>query len=342
MAKHRVGRELGQKGRVGAGRFGAAISRTRARRAAGAAGRHALSSLIRSGDVIVSHPLFELSECPVQPRRDRGGRDPEQACRLLARESSTTRSATTSRSPAVRARSPSSSSGEKPSPNACSSASRGAPALGALLATLAPRVGAEPIERRRACDGEQPRTMCSAARIEPLPAAERRLERLARQVLGERPVLRQVQEVAVDVVEQLFGDRRERRRGQSVRRGASSVTACMPVLRRRRPLVTAIRRLRTGAPTGRAALSARRVQLDARRGRPCSPSPRRASPRARRLAPRSSRSVLPRARAPRAPSAPHGVAALGPAATPPPAAAAGQLRASLTREIRPAALVRAQ
>ena len=85
-AMRNTGPSFGHKARrVGAGDW-AEISRTRALRACGAAGRLALSSSIRSGDVIVSHPLFQLSECAVQPRRDRGGCDPEQFCRFLARE----------------------------------------------------------------------------------------------------------------------------------------------------------------------------------------------------------------------------------------------------------------
>ena len=65
----------------------AAISRTRARSSAGAEGRDARSSWIRSGDdVMVSHPLFELRKCTAQSGRDGRGGDPEQAGGLLAFE----------------------------------------------------------------------------------------------------------------------------------------------------------------------------------------------------------------------------------------------------------------
>ena len=190
-----------------------AISRTRARSVGGSdrAERAQLVDQVRRRGH-GSHPLFELCERAVQPCRDGGGRDPEQRAVSSPSSSSTTRSAITSRSPAVRARSPSSSSGENPSPNACSrpAAARAPPP--APRACGGARLGAEPVERGRARDREQPGPRRSAARVELPPAPERGLERLARQVLGEGPVLRQVEQVAVDVVEQLLGDGGERRR----------------------------------------------------------------------------------------------------------------------------------
>ena len=59
-------------------------SRTRSRSAIEACGRVACSSRIRSGDVIVSHPLFELRERPVQARGNGGLGKAEEASRLLA------------------------------------------------------------------------------------------------------------------------------------------------------------------------------------------------------------------------------------------------------------------
>src|SRR5512134_140183 len=82
----RAVKRLGAQG-VGRGWPSVASSRTLARRATGAAGRAARSSRIRSGDdVMLSHPLFQLLKCPVQPGRDRGRADSQEAGRLLAVE----------------------------------------------------------------------------------------------------------------------------------------------------------------------------------------------------------------------------------------------------------------
>ena len=65
----------------------AAVSRTRAAARPARPGARPAARGSGSGDgVMVSHPLFELSECAVEPRRDCGGADPEQACGLLAVE----------------------------------------------------------------------------------------------------------------------------------------------------------------------------------------------------------------------------------------------------------------
>src|SRR5206468_12285488 len=73
-----------------------------------------------------------------------------------------------------------------------------------LLALATTSLRAEPVERGRARDREEPGARRSSIRIEPTPLLERRLEGLARQVLGDGPVLRQVQEVPVDVVEEFL------------------------------------------------------------------------------------------------------------------------------------------
>src|SRR5206468_5995864 len=72
---------------------------------------------------------------------------------------------------------------------------------GRLLASPASGLGSEPVERRRARDPEQPGAWAAATWIETVPDTQRLLERLAGEILGENAVAREVDEVAVDVVE---------------------------------------------------------------------------------------------------------------------------------------------
>ena len=62
------------------------------------------------------------------------------------------------------------------------------------------------VERGAARDLAEPRALAAAARVVALPAAQRGLERLRRQVVGGRPVARQVQDVAEDVAEVALGE----------------------------------------------------------------------------------------------------------------------------------------
>ena len=121
------------------------------------------------------------------------------------------RSATTSRSPADSARRLSASSGDKPSPNEPVSGTRGS-AASARSSRLRRRASArnQSSAVERAIARSQARGV-PRRRIEAAPLLERRLEGLAREVLGDRPVLGQVQQIPVDVVEELLGHRSERR-----------------------------------------------------------------------------------------------------------------------------------
>ena len=69
------------------------------------------------------------------------------------------------------------------------------------LTGAAPALGAQVIERARAGDREQPAARACAARVEAVALAPGALERVGREVLGERAVAREVDEVAVDVAE---------------------------------------------------------------------------------------------------------------------------------------------
>ncbi len=107
---------------------------------------------------------------------------PAAAC---ASKSSTTRSAITSRSPAVRRASAASSSGERPSIEPLVEAlGRG----GELLAAPAALLGAEVVERGGARDLAEPGARRAAGGVEAVPEPQRPLERLADEVLGDEPV----------------------------------------------------------------------------------------------------------------------------------------------------------
>ena len=80
-----------------------------------------------------------------------------------------------------------------------------------LLAPLAPGLGAEPVDGGGVCDPAKPGTRRASTRIEAAPALESPLERLGREILRRSAVTREVDEVAVDGVEMLRDDVRERR-----------------------------------------------------------------------------------------------------------------------------------
>ena len=115
--------------------------------------------------------------------------------------SSRTRSAITSRSPALSSRSADSSSGERPSDEpGVEPVRHRRPLLAPAPALLRP----EPVERSRAGDLAEPGAGAAAARVEPAPVLERLLERVGGQVLGQRAVAGQVDEIGVHVVEMLL------------------------------------------------------------------------------------------------------------------------------------------
>ena len=107
---------------------------------------------------------------------------------------------------------------------------------GSLFAPVAPGLRPEPVEGGRARDPEQPGPGAAAAWVEPRPLAEGLLERGPCQVVGERAVAGQVEQVAEDVVEMPLGGigERGRRRG-GLRQGRVSVIASTTVLRHRVP-----------------------------------------------------------------------------------------------------------
>src|SRR5688572_13164956 len=149
---------------------------------------------------MVSHPLFELRKRATEPGRDGGRGNPEQACGLLRVEVEYD----AERDDLALARGQRLQAFLQLGGEALSERVRVATTLrrlGTLLALPAPRIGAKPVERSRARDSEKPSARRTSAGIEPPPLLERGLERLARQVLCDRPVLRQIEEVAIDVVE---------------------------------------------------------------------------------------------------------------------------------------------
>ena len=150
----------------------------------GCSGARSPGSLISSGDdVMVSHPLFELRERPTQPRRDGGRRDPDRRDDSSLSRSSTIRSATTSRSPASERGDSPRASVTGPHRNPLRPPRRDS-AASARSSRRQPGVRAKPVESGGAGDREQPRAGRSQTRVESPPLAERRLERLAGQILG--------------------------------------------------------------------------------------------------------------------------------------------------------------
>ena len=73
-----------------------------------------------------------------------------------------------------------------------------------------PSLRAEVVERLRAGQLAKPRALRAPAGVETLPAPERLLEGLPRQILSEDGIGGQKDEVAVDVVEMLLRHLRER------------------------------------------------------------------------------------------------------------------------------------
>ena len=144
----------------------AAISSTRARRACGAAGRAVWSSCRISAEVM----SVTLSSSCLSARLSRVetavGLMPSTRAAASPSRSSTTRSAITSRSPALSVASAISSAGERPFHEHFVDALRHG---GGLLAAPASALGAEPVERGRPGDAEQPGPGARAARVEAAP-----------------------------------------------------------------------------------------------------------------------------------------------------------------------------
>src|SRR5262249_10506532 len=81
-----------------------------------------------------------------------------------------------------------------------------------VLAPAPAPLRAKVIECDAPCDRAEPCASRSAPVVETAPRTKRALERVGREILGERRVARQHKEVAVDVVEVPLGRLRERRR----------------------------------------------------------------------------------------------------------------------------------
>jgi hypothetical protein len=159
---------------------------------------------------MVSHPLFELGQGAAEPRRHGRHGDPEQACGLLAVEiENDAQRHDLALSGGERLEALCELGGEALADGR--ELGRALGGSGSLLSLSTSRIRPEPVEGGRPCDREQPRARCPPPRVEPPPLLERGLEGLAREVLRDGPVLRQVQQVAVHVVEELFRHRRERR-----------------------------------------------------------------------------------------------------------------------------------
>src|SRR5581483_11049294 len=136
-------------------------------------------------------------------------------------------------------------------------------ALAAPAAFLRTKV----VESRRPGDAQQPGVDGAAPRIEAPPVAERLLERLGGEVLRYRPVPRQVDEIAVNVVEMALDRGREGRDGVAGRGGRGDARAgCTPpgqrdVTRRGRRLRRPgrARTARAGRTAGRPAMPGARA-----------------------------------------------------------------------------------
>ena len=224
-------------------------------------------------DLVHGHPSFTLSSSRFSARLSRV----ETAVGLIPRtravaspsSSSTIRSASTSRSPALRERSAVSSSGESPSTNASSTRSCDG---GRLLAPPAARLGAEPVERRRPRDPEQPGpgAAATAGRTAPRGGAPSRTWSSR----DPRPSRGRGSGRGGSRTRRRGAPRRPRRGSAAgrVASGCSSVIACTPSLRRRpssvshrdcrrrpgrvdRPLRRLLRLVHASAPRPRAARS---------------------------------------------------------------------------------------
>src|SRR5581483_2948034 len=192
-------RRAAKRRRGGGGGTALARARTRARSSGGAGTRAVRICSSSSGCDIRAHPLFELLQRPAQPCRAGGRGDPEHAGSGLAvqieQDAERDHLALAGRELRKRALERRREAAEHP-----------VLVLSTLqrvcaLATPAPLLGPEVVERRRAREVEEPGPRAAAPRVEPAPLPERLLERLGGQVLGSAAVPGQVDEVAVDVVE---------------------------------------------------------------------------------------------------------------------------------------------
>src|SRR5581483_8620465 len=185
---------------------------------------------IPSGPDIVPHFLLELLQRAVEPRRARRRADPEQSGGRLpveVEEHAQCDHLALARGQALER-----------------SLERGRVAVAehvaldhALLeqrvrplASPATLLGAEVVESGRACQREQPGPRRPAARVEPLQAAKRPLEGLGGEVLGDRAVPGQVEQVAEDAVEVLLADRREVEIGPAFHSSTHAPTTAPPEL----------------------------------------------------------------------------------------------------------------
>src|SRR3954452_1386639 len=195
-----------------------ALSSTRCRRRSGATGGFARSSETRASypsislpsNADIGHLLFQSLQSPAEPGRTSRCADSKNARRARAVELE------------QHAQRHHLTLGRGQAPD--SSVELRRQALGedglleqvlvsgvALLAPLPPSLGPEPVDRGGVSDAAEPGAGRTAARIEAAPAAEGPLERLRREILRGRAVAREVDEVAVDGVEVLRDDIRERR-----------------------------------------------------------------------------------------------------------------------------------
>src|SRR5437868_11020459 len=135
----------------------------------------------------MAHPLFQSFQCAAQPRRARRLADAEHAggARPVEREEDAERDhlALARRELAERLL-------HRPGQAVSELADEILTARVRVLAAVAARLGAEPIDRDVVRDLAQPRTRRAPARVEPPPRAERLLEGLRGEVFGGRAVAR--------------------------------------------------------------------------------------------------------------------------------------------------------
>src|SRR5262245_3446670 len=205
-----------------------AIARTRSRSSALAGTSPERSSPTRvpkrssipSGPDIVPHFLLELLQRAVEPRRARRRADPEQAGGSLpveVEEHAQRDHLALAGGKAVKRRL------ERRrvavAEHLALDRSRVQQGVGPLTLST-PLFGAEVIEGGRARQREEPRLRRSSPRVEAPQAPERPLEGLGREVLGNRAVPGQVEQVAENAVEVLLADCGEVEIGPAAHRGA--------------------------------------------------------------------------------------------------------------------------
>src|SRR5436190_2238785 len=198
---------------------GSPSARTRSRTVAGASVGKARSSRTSSSnscskstvsDAGIAHHLLESFQGAAQPRRTCRLTDPEQARgrRAVEIEQHAQRDDLALRRRKVAERRRERAFAER-------RVLRRTIARESLLAAQPAFLGTEVIERDTPRDLAEPRTRGAATRIEAPPGAERLLERLRRELLGDGAVAGEEQQVAMHRVQLRFGDGGKRRSRRS-------------------------------------------------------------------------------------------------------------------------------